>query len=133
MIKVSTLIPHVGNRPFENSTSQSHVSVVKVLQGQKRDDALGDTVNINGIRAIMIILRRSVLPEKMVLVEFKSSLHMGLKIRCFGASRDGPQGTQIETCVEIVLPSLRWRLPVIPRTVLVLLAHREAHRLQRRP
>src|SRR5439155_12857527 len=100
---------------------------------QERNDALGDTVNINGIRAIMIILRRSVLPEKMVLVEFKATLHMGLKIRCFGASRDGSQGTQIETCVEIVLPSLRWRLPVIPRTVFGLLAHREAHRLQRGP
>src|SRR5437879_5459945 len=81
----------------------------------------------------MVILRRTVLPEKMVLVELEATLHMGLKIRCFGASSDGSQGTQIETCVEIVLPSLRGRLPVVPRTVLVLFAHREAYRLQRRP
>src|SRR5207249_11962494 len=81
----------------------------------------------------MVILRRTVLPEKMVLVELEATLHMGLKIRCFGAPSDGSQGTQIETCVETVLPSLRGRLPVVPRTVLVLLAHRAAHPLHRRP
>src|SRR5439155_25246932 len=81
----------------------------------------------------MVILRRTILPAKMVLVELEATLPMGLKIRCFGASSAGSQGTQIETCVEIVLPSLRGRLPVGPRTVLVLLAHREAHCLQRRP
>jgi hypothetical protein len=59
--------------------SQTNIVFIKIFENQQRDDALGHTVNIDRIRAIVKILGRPVFSEKVISVEFESPTNMGIK------------------------------------------------------
>jgi hypothetical protein len=73
-------IPHIGYCPLKNGIRQSSVIRIKIDEGDKGYDALSDTVNIDGIDAIMKIFGRPVFPEKMIAVKFKPATDMGFEL-----------------------------------------------------
>jgi hypothetical protein len=85
---------------------QLEIAGVQMSERKKRDDALGHAVGVDRIGAVMVVLDRSVLAKEVIAVERKPSPNGRVKFRCPSAHSNALQGTEIETCVEVVDPAL---------------------------
>src|SRR5260370_5169241 len=69
----------------------------------------------------MKIPGRAVLPEKVILIECKSTPDTLVEFVCPCIPRDGSQRTEVVPSVKIVHPSLRWQFTIEPAAVRLLL------------
>jgi len=82
IVKVSLSIPHVIHGPLVDGISQFYTRLIQVFQRYQSNNALGHTVNINGIYTIVKIRWRTVFPEKVLQVEFESTADIGFEFQC---------------------------------------------------
>jgi len=83
VVEAAAFIPHVGHCPLQNGIRQGLVIRIKIDEGYKRYNALSDTVNVDGIDAVMKIFGHPVFPKKVFAVKFEPATDVGFEfIRC---------------------------------------------------
>ena len=70
---------------------QARSVVVKIFEGQKRDNGLCHTVNIKRIGTIVEIFGCTVISKKVLYIKFNSTVNMRFKLRCFSATANSLQ------------------------------------------
>ena len=88
--------------------------------GMALPDGAYYTVNVYGISTVMEILGHTVFLEKVAFVEFEATADVGFELQCGSVLRNRAQSTEIVAGVEIVYPTLRGMLTIVPRTVIML-------------
>ena len=106
IVKEAPFIPHVIHGPLEHRTRQFDIARVEVFKPKERDDALRDTMNVNGIRAVMKISGRAVLAEKVGSIDLEPAPDARFELRCSGIAANGLQRAQVVAGMEVVNPSL---------------------------
>ena len=125
-VEETLAVPHVPQRPAENRVGQVNIVFPEIPELGQRDQALGDTVDVDGVGGVVIVFWSSVFPEKVSRVEGQTTADGFVKIRRLTIISDTLQSDEVIPGVEVVDPLLGRRLAIIPRTVLVLFADRVA-------
>src|ERR1700756_1973576 len=65
VIEIATAVPHAVHSPLENRTCQGNIVRAQILKLDECNDALRNTVDIDGIGTVMEIADRAILTEKV--------------------------------------------------------------------
>jgi hypothetical protein len=79
---------------------------IKVSESKESDDALGHTMNVQRISAIMEISGGTVFAEEVIAVELEAASNALIELGCISTLANGLQRAQVVSRVEVVNPSL---------------------------
>ena len=91
VVEIAPVVPHAIHGPVEHRTRQGNIAGVEILKLDKRNDALRDAMNIDGIRSVMEIPDGAVLPEKVGSIEIKTFSNTRIEFSCIGIPANRPQ------------------------------------------
>ncbi len=112
--EIPLFIPQISHAPTEDRMREAHITFIEVFQGQKRDDTLRGTVNVDRVRAIMKVPGRTVFPEKLIPIKSESATDVRFELRSLGVLVDRSQSAEIVSRVKIVDPPLSRKLAIVP-------------------
>ena len=115
VVEVPFPVPHVLHGPVVYGMGEADVALVEIPEGQKRDDALGHAVDVDGVCPVVEILRGAVLPEEVLAVEFEALADPGVEFRRVGVPWQWLAGRRGCSPCGSCRPSPAWILRRSPR------------------
>jgi hypothetical protein len=79
---------------------------VEIFERQQRNDGLRNTVNVDGVGAVVVVSWRSVLSDEVSAVKGIASPNARIELGCLRIKGKGAQRTEVIARVEIVDPGL---------------------------
>src|SRR5580704_13287987 len=117
VVEEAAAIPHMLHGPLENGVGLRKIGGMRVLEGEKSDDAFGDAMNVDGIGAVVKIFYRAIFAEKVAAIEVVTATDGGIELGGFGVAGNHLQGTQVVAGMKIVDPILCGRIAIEPRAI----------------
>jgi hypothetical protein len=109
--------------PSEDQASQWKGVSVEIAKSEECDDALRDTMDVDGIRAVVEVMRCAVLTKEVGCVEVKSSSSAQRELVRLQVPVNLSQRAQVVPGVEVIDPMLLGSLSIRPRAIVALTGH----------
>src|ERR1019366_8905509 len=121
IVKETSVVPHVIHGPCQNLARQCEIVRIEIAKREKGNNALGHTVNVYWIGAVVKVFRCAVLAKKVSSIELKTTPNAGFKLCCPDIPANCLQRAEVVSRVKVVNPLLRCCVAVVPGTIRALL------------
>src|SRR5206468_12481705 len=71
VIEEAALVSHATDGPLKDRACEAHGAGIEVAKSTQRDHGLRDAVDIDRVRAVVVVPRGPVLPDEMVAVKLE--------------------------------------------------------------